>query len=240
MARRRRAPRVVWLPQTNANTIDGVNANSAFQTTILQVAGDPGDSAGGVIPLTIDGGESDPLALSTSLADVENSGYRLRRIVGKIWCTTEQVTGGSGPQAGILCAGIIVLRADVATGIPIAGATSTDYDPAKIQNAGDPWCWRRSWMCVNSGATAVGTDFFGPRLFTGCNWSVGGNADGPHVDQKTARIVSSEERLFLALSLTLITSGVDAQSTLDVKVFTDLRLLASMRTGIGNRRNASR
>lgn len=231
--RRRSSPKVVWLPQDPANSLGA----SVYQEFILAVAGTVGDFAVGEIPLVIDN-QADPLVVETTLADVESSGYRLRRVVGKIWAFTDQQQEDT-PGAIIVTAGIIVRRADPATGASLAVETGSAnlVSPGEIENTSDPWVWRRSWFQGNNDATIVqpfrGNTLPENNLFFSA-------LDGPHVDQKTARLIGPEERLFLTVSATIVTGGMDQNITLSTAILTDLRVLGSMRTMIGNRRNASR
>jgi len=231
--RRRTKPRVVWLPPTNANSL-GAAATAGYQIFVLDLAGVTGSFVVGEIPLTIDA-QSDPLAPESSLADVENSGYRLRRIVGKIFVVCLQNVENT-PASAIVTAGIIVRRAEESTGASLAALDTTGEtsSPGEIRNYGDPWIWRRSWLLANNTATGAPTG-----QLPESNLEYGSAVDGPHVDQKTARIVSSEERLFLNVSATRSDGGAGELVT-QFAVTTDLRVLASMRTSSGNRRNASR
>lgn len=261
--RRRRKPRVVWLPQTNANSIGG---GTEENTTVFQLKSItvPATSVTGAsvtdeIPLVLDAQVSFA-DTGASLSDIENSGYRLRRIVGKIWAQVAQTDPGGdeanlskGPVSVIVTAGLIVRRTRTSTGASLAAALG-QISPATIENTGDPWIWRRSWILGNNfingnyadltegGSTfaRVTQDPYPPN-----NWITGwgGNADGPHVDQKTARIVSSEERLFLSLSTTVLQESGNPPSDnvgITTAFITDLRVLGSLRTTSGNRRNASR
>lgn len=237
---RRKSPRVVWLPQTNANSFSPANT-SAYQEFAVELpaASVRGDFAVGEIPLTIDSQE-DPLDPSTTLSDIYNSGYRLRRIVGKIWIEyLSDIEDIDIPSFLVVTAGIIVRRADEVSGQSYAFATGAAnlLSPSLIENAGDPWIWRRSWKLhrradndLNIGVIHPSTNYYG---------YAGGNSDGPHVDQKTARIVGPEERTFLDVSITTPLTTMAAQAY-GVNVVTDLRLLASLRTSTGNRKNASR
>lgn len=243
---RRKSPKVVWFPQTNANSVGAAfgNLTSSYQQFIVGNAGDPGDLSTGEIPLTIDAQGQDPIGTEdVSLSDMFDSGYRLRRIVGKIWVAARQVAN-DGPVSCVCTAGIIVRRVDPVTGISLALTTgdAEQLAPGEIRNASDPWVWRRSWQLNNVVGNANVTGGFFAATGNICNYGnrSGSAVDGPHVDQKTARVVGPEERLFLTVSTTLLTSGLDAQSTIDVVILTDLRILASMRTSVGNRRNASR
>jgi len=228
---RRNKPRVVWLPPTNANSL-GADERNGYQAFTVDVTGLIGEFAVAEIPLTIDA-QSDPLDPNTSLADVESAGYRLRRIVGKIFCIQLQQAITNGPSV-LVTAGIIVRRVDPESGTSLASLDTTGdtQGPGRLTNYSDPWVWRRSWILGNNLATDSVQEL--PES----NMEYGSVADGPHVDQKTARVVSAEERLFLNVSSTLLQNG--GELTTSTFVTTDLRILASMRTQSGNRRNASR
>lgn len=64
--------------------------------------------------------------------------------------------------------------------------------------------------------------------------------DGPHVDVKCARIIGPEERLFLNVQSTILAASTDPQITTITRVFADLRVLVTVKSSVGNRRNASR
>lgn len=246
---RRKKPRVVWLPTTNTNSVD-TNASSTWSVVSAGITGAANASGAPAtvieVPVVMDGTASDPLSATSSLADIESSGYRLRRIVGKIYCFIAQTALASEDLWGV-SAGFIIRRSDPATGGSQASSTGQDQlDPANIDNSMDPWIWRRSWLLSNyftgSGSITVNQNRLEDLIHSngGNNYGrayPGGNAEGPHVDQKTARIVGPEERLFLNISATpIITSSTDTS----LVVIYDLRCLASMRQNIGNRRNASR
>jgi len=238
MAKKR--PRVVWLPPTNANSIDSVTIQSGIQAFRVDVSGAV-SSATGEIPLTIDS-DDDPQAVTNSLSDVENSGYRLRRVVGKIWVRADP-SELAVVEFIVVTAGIIVRRSEQSTGQSLA--LLTGLEPMLSTNDttayGDPWVWRRSWLLHNNSAPgAIQLAIPGPETNYGVN--CGSALDGPHVDQKTARVVSSEERLFLDVTVrTNNTGAVDQdENVLSTLIVTDLRVLASMRMSSGNRRNASR
>lgn len=255
---RRRKPKVVWIPQTNANSIG--DATRVFQSGILSFDSVAPASGQLELPLAIDfsvGGR--PLDPTSTLADVEDSGYRLRRIVGKIWLIGSLSNpGGGGGAIGrcpayIVTAGIIVRRIDQNTGgsLAVAATAASSFaaiDTQLIDNTADPWVWRRSWILGDPGAgnnPFVSTDTNGdgvnetPGITNFGSSYPGGIAEGPHVDQKTARIVGPEERLFLDVAATPLIDGTTGNTTA-VLVLTDLRVLGSMRTTVGNRRNASR
>lgn len=241
--RRRAKPKVVWLPNTNANSI-GAGVRTTTQTFIVAAAGAPGDSALGEIPIVIDT-PGDPIgAADITLSDIFSSAYRLRRIVGKIWVGANQ-TQQDTPQVVQVTAGLIIRRTDPTTGVSMAFETgdATQMDPMDIENSSDPWIWRRAWLLRNilaTGATHINEMVGTPT--NNMSPGYGSAVDGPHVDVKTARIVGPEERLFLDVSSTVLIQGDDVQAgpALNVRVFADLRVLASLRSSTGNRRNASR
>lgn len=237
--RRRKAPRVVWLPGTNINSLGAFN-RSTVQRVIINTAGAIGESTTGEIPLVIDA-DNDPLESATqSLSDVENSGYRLRRIVGKIWVAMGQVNINEPPKRLIVCAGLIIRRVSE-NGQSLASQFADDAltSTLDIEQQGDPWIWRRAWILTNN--LAPSSPFGGDQASNNWTFYAGGNSDGPHVDQKTARLVSNEERLFLDVTCMVLEQGSDVEQAIaTVEVLADLRVLASMRVSQGNRRNASR
>lgn len=188
-------------------------------------------------------GVADP---ENTLADIEQSGYRLRRIVGKIGISCLQGAATLAGDASIfhVTAGFIIRRSQVADGSSDAlrastPATTDGIDVASLQNVMDPWIWRRSWDIADRSAAAAALD---PNVdaFAPSNYNYGaGIFDGPHVDAKTARIVGPEERLFLDVTVEGINGSAQGAPGA-VLLIADFRVLASMRANTGNRRNASR
>lgn len=234
----------MWLPNT------GHQATGADQFIVGSNAVGPTFGAGGlnttINSLTLDypadavrAGAVQPLSLS----DYQGSGYRLRRVVGKFFCGIDQDVGdGQGnsyPEAALVAAGLIVLRVDSTTGAPL-NATANDYSPLNLDNVQDPWIWRRTWMLSNfQGFAGGGGAHTAYSYYPITNAEYGSVKDGPHLDQKTARRVSDEERLFLVVS-TVYPSGLAADVAGTVRWVFDYRILASPLRSMGNRRNASR
>lgn len=241
--RRRTKPRVVWLPVTNVNSIDALNRSTIQNFGILVNTNVAGTTASTEVPVIVDGVQSSPLDDTSSLSDIENSGYRLRRIVGDIWVEALP-TNAIGKAQIIVTCGFIIRRTSSETGISFAaagGAANIALDD--IENGMDPWIWRRSWLLGFEDTTAVGLapTLGGIRRAPPNNFGqfAGGLHSGSHVDQKTARIVGPEERLMLDTTVTVQLNGTAGADDL-VIVTSNLRVLASMRTSSGNRRNASR
>lgn len=236
---RKRSPKVVWLPQDNLASVGPVvdQGTAVYQTFAVDVIGGVGSFAVGEIPLVIDAPQ-DPLIATTSLSDIANSGYRLRRIVGKIFVRQAQAVN-DGPATVMVTAGLIVRRVNEnGNSLAFLTGNGATLSPGEIQNTEDPWIWRRSWYLFNNlAAAATAGALIGPVDNYGVR--VGSALDGPHIDQKTARIIGPEERLFLTVSSTIINEGGD-QVAASTVILTDLRFLATLRTTSGNRRNASR
>lgn len=250
MARRTRRPKVVWLPVDRDNRLGEPSAatvgtaSSHFQFQIAPPDGAIGSTGSGAIPLVGDSPQINALAGSSvaSLADFEGSAYRLRRVVGKIYAAISQVDLGAGAaDTMILTVGLIVLRCDP-EGIPLVNVanvvTAVHYNPSAMDNISDPWIWRRSWMLTNAVQVVANSPFHAIFPPTNASGFGSGISDGPHVDAKTARIIGNEERLFLVATAT--NANGDGQPVNDIILTGDLRVLASMRSSQGNRRNASR
>lgn len=172
-----------------------------------------------------------------SLSDFEGSAYRLRRIVGKLWVGVEVEQFTTQPSLFVVTAGFIILRVDT-SGNPLS--SGNNYHPQILDSERDPWIWRRSWLLRNNIVRDNAFTNFGGfnRDVPSFNGAYGSVADGPHVDAKTARIVSDEERLFLVVGFTTLDGAQETSGI--VTWLADLRVLASMKTSSGNRRNASR
>lgn len=238
--RKRNKPRVVWLPPEPDSAVGPAQDQTGwFGNPLLEISGST-PTTNVEIPIVIDA----PRAETESLADIEDSGYRLRRIVGKIFCLGDTLDELSEIFVIGVTAGLIIRRVD-SGGASLAsqiGLNQNACSPSDRENWADPWVWRRSWLLLN---TALFTSTQ-PGLQANMAWTnyMHGPAavDGPHVDQKTARLVGPEERLFLNISATALLGGGDPQNdeTHRVSIFGELRVLGSMRTSAGNRRNASR
>lgn len=264
MARfRRRKPRVVWLPPDPYNRIEfynqagqpitGPDQLAIGWTKVNMPSGGPGATQVSIVPLVADlpAAQDAVIGLGNfsaitakpayTLADMYDSGYRLRRIVGKLaWCQEQSSVDpqGSIPACNfMLTAGIIVLK---------SSNTGNPNDPAEgspdfIQSQENPWVWRRSWVTTNySQVTANG----GTNNQTWGNISSENGAynvrEGGFIDQKTARVLNQDERLFMALQYSPIDGDASSLPGVGVQVVWNLRFLASLKSNIGNRRNASR
>lgn len=246
----KRRPRVVWLPISifdRLGVTPGSPAPNELSPSIFNAdfgtLGFPGAVGGSttlVFPVVADsaipnaGGFGQP-----SLSDVANSAYRLRRIVGKVFVEVEQLDDADAAIQGICTIGFIVLRVRSGSDNNVPLDAPFDYNAATITNIGDPWIWRRAWKLGNNAANLL-HPAQGFAFWPETNATYGSVMDGPHVDAKTARIVGPEERLFMVITCTTVNAVTQLETLTRVRVQADLRVLASMRTSSGNRRNASR
>lgn len=236
---RRRKPAVAWLP------LIGQGDQSGFS----YIASTIGVATGGALSTTIHSLVTDVPAEAAqtvqvqSLADYQESGYRLRRIVGKLYCSYEQSVGTEGvtiyPEACLVGAGLIILRVDPTNGAPLMAATPSYYSPLALNNTRDPWIWRRTWLLSNDFADE-GVVRSAMEEFPRTNAEYGSAYDGPHIDQKTARRVSTEERLFLIVSTSAPQNGLVDNTAGLLRYVYEARYLSSPLRVMGNRRNASR
>jgi len=255
--RKGRRPKVVWLPVLGTSSDPAVeDAELAMGSTVQLTIPSDGSIGWDAQPVTFDA--SNPASINQfppldsfphTLHDlVSGNGYRLRRLVGKCF-----VGAGGAPLAANtdatwvdVAAGFMVVRTDD------SGNPTTDFDevnPLAQDSANDPWIWRRRWL-LNPyvgqrfhAAPGLGTT--GALLYEwpATNVQYGSVQDGPHIDQKTARLIGPEERLFFIIAARGTLGGADVPANWEggqVQCLLDLRILASMRSMVGNRRNASR
>lgn len=239
-SKRRKRPNVAWLPVIGSvNGADQVVAPILPLAFSMPIKGD-GSIATYLTALTLDTPPEQALAANQvqTLADFEQSAYRLRRLVGKIHLVRDQNNDGQNatPNAALVTAGFIVLRVNEETGNPLQ--TDDQYNPLNEDNIRDPWIWRRSWCLGNNFGTQLNAVSAAGAVawFPATNVYYGSMIDGPHFDTKVGRVIMPEERLFLVIGTQALENA--AFDGLVTGVI-DYRILASMRKAT-NRRNASR
>jgi len=262
MARRRgRRPRVVWLPVHGRDFSTGEGANFANGVGGTLTVPQDGTIVADVTDVTFDYSDSASQEEGVdfrSLQDLTSgNAYRLRRIVGKIHAAA-LVTSATETEIPTidLAAGFMVNRTDDDGNI-LAGQSTVTGDvtrgPLAQDGAEDPWIWRRRWLLtalppavavapstsVLAAAFTVFNELGSQGQWPNTTAGYGSVADGPHIDQKTARIISRDERLFFWIQARLTNPSPETEPGF-VPWQLDLRLLASLRLNIGNRRNASR
>lgn len=168
-------------------------------------------------------------------AILTGSGYRLRRIVGKIFLSSGTDSGATAPSI-LVGAGITVAQVNESDGAPLDSSTPWKYSPFKTPNERAPWIWQRSWILGNTNSSLA--PFF--LAFDYMNTEAGGSVmDGPHVDAKTNRLIGPRESLLLVLSMAN-PNNVAANDGAAVNMCFQYRVLTSpVRTSAGNRGNAA-
>lgn len=185
----------------------------------------------------------------TNLGAFQNNEYFLKRVVGKI--NVGMQTEGSvamptidtnAPQKFIVAAGLFVARAADAqlAGFPVGypANAQADYNPLDPNCIREPWLWRRTWVLgspywnylreqgiVSGGTTAPNVIPRQPES----NAEFGSALDGPHVDARTRRRVSSDDRLWLAVAGHALPFGGTAQGTGSANFDWEFRVFGSMR-----------
>lgn len=252
--RRRRKTRVTWLPNTGT-PYSGTftpGEQSCFIEQNIGFALGGGNDPTLEIPLVLDN-QNNILAAGSmlqyqqqTLAEDISYGYRLRRIVGEMFVGVSIPSGGdpaASPPAVVVGAGLMVRRVDEQNNSVVAGEQLT---PLAISQVTDPWIWRRTWL-LGVGGSAPGTnpgDAAMRALMASLpqfNFlSAQSSLSGTHVDAKTARRISREERLFLDFSVRSVGGELASVANLSFYCLFDYRVLGTVIPASGNRRNASR
>jgi len=220
----------------------------------------PGD--GGVIfdafPLTYDYSQSgtnvteglDQQPYEVGLVDLTSGNeWFLKRIVGKFFAgATSDEVDSPAEFHGLLdvAFGFIVCKTDD-NGDPTTDFSTTN--PLARASMNDPWIWRRRWLLNpftsgfvggNPGGTVDTRDTYGFLNFPSTTAGFGSAVDGPHIDQKTARRIHREERLFAVVAASRFSNFVDTQD-MQLDYLLDYRLLGTLAPrSAGNRGNTSR
>lgn len=174
--------------------------------------------------------------VTTMVASAGNE-YFIRRIVGKLFASTNVAADSNAASAYLLGVGIFIARAgdaDQGAGLenlPInasnAAGAIDNYSPLRTENIREPWIWRRTWVLGRSGQAA---SQFGQHQFPSTTAGYGSIQDGPHIDAKTARRVRDGERLWLvAASRNYVLNEVATTNPGGIEIYLDYRVLGAMR-----------
>lgn len=253
---KRRRPAVNWLPVPGtALSATAEHRLNGFPFTIDVPQDDTGGD-GGIITVLFSLVRDNPgeQRLLSSVAagvlpslrdEIQGSNYRLRRVVGKLFLACQQDTGvdqNFRPNAALIGAGFIVLKCDPETGEPLDATEPGEYSPLEAFNIPDPWIWRRTWILGNSLKTTSGASPTAAQVwceFPHSNAEYGSVQDGPHIDQKTGRVIGPDERLFFVVSAHRLPHEVDYQLPLFVNGYLDYRLVASFSNRVSSNRGRS-
>lgn len=238
---RRRKSRGTWLPTqgtvvslTDETTVSGRDFSIAVQESTINTI---------ITSVTFDEPfDEDHNTVGTNLATAVGGEYLLRRIVGKFFATRiPQPAADSDLNPAVLVgAGFFVARAvdsaeDGSFSQPLGAETdlkrTQNFSPLEVDTIREPWIWRRTWILGTSGArredqAAVRSN----QNFPASTALYGSVADGPHIDAKTARRISNDDRLWFAVSATPWPAGVGLTGPeFSVDGYLDYRLFGSLR-----------
>lgn len=249
--RRRRTRKYTWLPILGQEIAIGTEQwdTASFGTDVAVPRG--GTAGLYVVPVLADR-PNENYGVTDHIGDVLTNDYFLKRIVGKLHVALQQdgraysVGVPPSPVAAVVTAGFFVARVDstqstVGPDYPIGLNATTDitnyenYSPGARSTSREPWIWRRTWVLSNriDAETlllpgAAQKDAF--RYFPATNAEYGSVADGPHIDAKTARRVTNDERLFFAIGAMMpaVMSYTPANDSV-VSFNLDIRCLGALR-----------
>lgn len=251
--RRKRRSKGTWLPTIGSVAFES-EPDIVFSGRAFRLDLDPGTTiVSAITPITYDlpVDIDDTGTADATMADVVGSEYILRRIVGKCFAVRQNAFDGNGADPGpavLFGAGFFVARAnDDASGggpdTPIGSATlaerESNYSPLDVDTIREPWIWRRTWLLGRSTYPGFGAPPAGPvavaaTALDGCPSSTmlyGSVMDGPHIDSKSIRRVSQDERLWFIVSAAAFPLGVDPDPTGEVSIrgYLDYRLFGQIR-----------
>lgn len=236
--KRRRKQKYTWFPvlgtEFESDSVGVFSDLVGVDFTLISPA--TGASVTQVYPLTADipRGEQIDASEPGVLSDIVGQAYFLRRLVGKLFLSMQPESNGLGQIK--VAAGFFVARAaDIDPDLPVGGVQNATgsgtpeaanlYGPNNSATIREPWIWRRAWMLGN--AAQSGEEFFTIGRFPQTNVLNGSSLDGPHIDAKTLRKVSNDDRLYFAISATGWPYGATQSGQINGHL--DLRVLAQLR-----------
>lgn len=236
--RKKRRAKYTWLPVLGSeleSTTPGLYINKWGRDFNITAAP---ESLGICRPLTADLPRDEDLTTADPgvLSDSIGQEWFLRRIVGKLFIRWGANAGGDSATNIKIAAGFFVARADHIDGdIPAGGDSSWTgninpgvynmFDPSSNATIREPWIWRRTWIIGNPD---IDTDTSWPKgLAPYSNATYGSALDGPHIDAKTMRRISNDDRLWFAMSATTWPFGSSGGGNIIANL--DIRLLGALR-----------
>jgi len=246
----------VWLPTQRIEYAEGPSFDDAAGVQGTLQLNDNGSVVYDAFPVTHDQSKDnayfdeavDPAVARPTLHDlVSGNEWRLRRIVGKFFAHGASDELDDPPDFDALvdvAAGFIVCKTDD------DGQSNTNFtecNPLAVASMNDPWIWRRRWVLNPFGSSQAIDPFsdnrnlFWRAAYPNSTAGYGSAVDGPHIDQKTARVIHQSERLFCVIAARGWSNIYAGFAAMSLHYLLDYRLLGSLRaSAVGNRRNASR
>lgn len=222
--RRKRRTKYTWLP--TIPTIRDEDALISGRYLQFDIGSFPDTTPPTVIVPVIEDEPGETIAAGPGdLVNIIGTEYILKRIVGKLTVAVAGTIVRDNasiyiPAVKVTC-GFFVARADGndqqrPVGAPGVDDAFAEYGVSNARNIREPWMWRRSWVLspsINLGYTQdpaantviyPGTPIAGSssgRGFPANNSAYGSIQDGPHVDVKSARRVSNDDRLWFVATV---------------------------------------
>jgi len=254
--RRRRKPRVIWLPTFGGQNVDGeVDSDYTGIRGVLNV--DTEEIVWDAFPLTFDysfdavsqqayGAVGFPADLQSIVSGNE---WKLRRIVGKafLWANADELDSPVVQAPLVDCAVGFMVCNTLDDGSPTTDFT--EVNPLAQESMEDPWIWRRRWLLNPYNLISQANPLNDPTIsnfayasLPGSNVGYGSAVDGPHIDQKTARRIHRGQRLFCVVATRPHLNALNADfAAYGLQYLIDYRLLGSLAPrSAGNRGNAAR
>lgn len=237
--RKRRRTKYTWLPVIGTefeSTTPGTFINKWGRDFSLTAST---EGTGAVVPLTADLPRDQDITPDAEgvLSDSVGQEWFLRRIVGKLSVLWGINPGGDTCYNIQVAAGFFVARSsDADPDFPIGGSATwsnnlspsvfNSYSPQSNNTVREPWIWRRTWLLGN------------PEIQTDTNWPAGlvpshnlgfaSSLDGPHIDAKTLRRITNDDRLWFAIGAQTWPLG-ETLGGGSVRANLDIRLLGALR-----------
>lgn len=227
MFRRKRKRKYTWLPNWGTDTLGAPVEFGPQLDAVIDISNDPSVVVTGVLPMLRDSPVADQTSASANrdaytMADMLASEYYVRRIVGKMYIDIKvnPTNADDDTDAVFVKSGIFIAKADSqGLDLPRDFATEnfTKYSPLSLDANREPWLFQRSWLLggndIANGSFAASAIWGSPGLaryaaYPSANVLYGSALDGPHIDIKTSRRVSLDERLFACWSVRLAGQGV--------------------------------
>jgi len=257
MRRRTSGRKFTWFPTigTEVGAGEPPDQLAGRQFTIPTIVDGSINTA--VTPITVDtpvdesslgaGGSGD-------LVRVIGNEYILERIVGKLFAALQPRRNAANdpslPDSVLFAAGFFVARANDqdsggGSSTPIGSASiaerTANYSPLVIDTIREPWIWRRTWALGNTAFTDIQHASQIVSFNTVNSGNPGANyppttahygsvMDGPHIDAKSNRKISNDDRLWFAISVCHWprSVGTSVNNSLDVEGYLDYRLLGRL------------
>lgn len=244
---KRRKQNVVWLPPDTTHGIELASNNLSSPTApavmsallTVPVNASPGTYVVGTFPVVGDWANDEGILVNEAsgftLSDLYKSGYRLRRICGQFWAAwINQVDADADAPCNVMVTMAFQVMQTNDNGDP---ADAEAGIPDIYETTRNPWIFRRSWILTNYAQNPTG-----PKLGVITTGNAAFNVrEGTFFDQKTARTVGRDQRLFMCVQVTPLDGDPVGAAEQQIKFWWNFRMLGSLfKVSASNRHHSSR